>query len=502
VQVREDAEQAKSTGGMVALYPADPTPLVVDDGEPAADLHVTLAYLGPDVTGWSEDRVRQLVDLLGTVVDDHGGPIEAAVIGHATFRPDSDEPVAVHLVGDTDRLAPLHQRITDVLDAVLGDDLHEQHAPWIPHLTGKYGADAGVLSYAGPVVLDRVGLTLAGQSWSFPLVQPDVDGLAREAFAHGWAMSGGPMTDRVRAAAVLAIEHVREHGPTRAVLEATMRLGSLEGTWAQVMDRREGLYSKHIDAAVDAWRDLTDRADVEAEVATFRTRAPEGTDQATRDRRRAEAVAAAIALLHSRANPGDAAYQRLILTISDALREAEAEGWAGSIAVAAEQMGRTGFNFDLAFTDGLERIAANPGTGYGTADSVAADIVHGAVTDLANAFTAARKADTDAEIADAARAVIRAGRSVRMTLDHAMGKAFARGILQFFMAEQVGSVDFITVGDERVCAICLEAENGNPWTPQSVPQPALHPVCRCTLQPSTPITAVRSVDMDRYSGGS
>ena len=332
----------------------------------------------------------------------------------------------------------------------------------------------------------------------------DVDELARLSYAHGWALSGGPMTDRVRAGCVLAVEHVRHHGPTRAVLEATMRLGSLEGTWASVMDRREALYAKHTDDTLDAWRALIDSDGVDDAVDTYRTRAaptvPE-PDQQAKDRRRAEAIAAAIAFLYAHANPGDPHYQALILTVADAIRTAEAEGWAGAVAVAAEQLGHTGVNFDRAYTDALARVAANPGTAYGQAEGVVADIIRGGATDIAGVL-ARSDTETDAvDVADEVRAAIEAGRSPSLFLDQAMGAAFARGALAFFTSAGVPTVSFVTVGDDRVCAECDTLEAGSPYTLDQAPDPPIHPRCRCVLVSDDPIASVGSTDLDRYVDG-
>ena len=58
-----DADTA-DLGGMIALLPADPTPLVVDhpQADPADDIHVTLAYLGGDVSGWDAQRQARVDD--------------------------------------------------------------------------------------------------------------------------------------------------------------------------------------------------------------------------------------------------------------------------------------------------------------------------------------------------------------------------------------------------------------------------------------------------------
>lgn len=167
-----DAEQAKSSGGMVALYPTNGAALqmMVPGGEPPQDMHVTLCYLGEDVSDLGDPG--GLTRALGQIADSYTA-IDARVMGHATFNPDNGpegdmDPCAVYLISDSNQLAPLHQ---DVLAACSQEfATPTQHAPWIPHLTAGYGIDANQLSYTGPITFDRIGLKWAGNSHYYPLL--------------------------------------------------------------------------------------------------------------------------------------------------------------------------------------------------------------------------------------------------------------------------------------------------------------------------------------------
>lgn len=166
-----DAEQAKSTGGMVALYPRtdDALKMAVPGAEPPQDLHVTLAYLGEDVSSLGDPG--QLSLSLSQVADRYG-VIEARCMGHATFNPDNGpngdmDPCAVYLISDNDQLPDLHKDVLEAANQLVG--IATQHAPWIPHMTAGYGLTASQLSYTGPVVFDRISLKWAGQSHDFPL---------------------------------------------------------------------------------------------------------------------------------------------------------------------------------------------------------------------------------------------------------------------------------------------------------------------------------------------
>lgn len=167
-----NAEQSKSTGGMVALWPRTDyaEQLHVPGGEPVQDLHVTLCFLGEDVShlgdpGGVSRAIANIADSFSV--------INARIMGHATFNPDGGEdgekdPCAVYLVSDSDELPEIHKEVLDVCQAQL--NIPTQHAPWIPHLTAGYGLDANQLAYVGPVVFDRLGLSFAGTDHYYPLL--------------------------------------------------------------------------------------------------------------------------------------------------------------------------------------------------------------------------------------------------------------------------------------------------------------------------------------------
>ena len=68
---------------------------------------------------------------------------------------------------------------------------------------------------------------------------------ARTAYAQGWAASGGPMTGRVKAGCIAAVEHAIEHADDPHILEVMLHLGKLEGAWALIYQRREEQHRKH-----------------------------------------------------------------------------------------------------------------------------------------------------------------------------------------------------------------------------------------------------------------
>lgn len=167
-----DADEAKSSGGMVALYPRedDAANLAIPGGVPPEELHVTLAYVGEDVTGINPDPLPHAV----ANVTDSIAVITAYILGPALFNPDGGvdgdkDPCAVYLVSDSEQLPDVYDAM---LDAVTGavPDLPEQHVPWVPHITAGYDLPIEQLTYTGPVMFDRIGLAFAGDTHYFPLV--------------------------------------------------------------------------------------------------------------------------------------------------------------------------------------------------------------------------------------------------------------------------------------------------------------------------------------------
>lgn len=161
--IEADAEIAKRQGGMIALRLREPELLVVPDGEPVDDLHMTISFLGQDVTGMDPTPLLSLLD----EIQGHYGPIETSVFGYAAFNPDDPaNGCAVYLVQGTDDLEALQRAVRQATRELFPDS--GAHPVWIPHITAKYGLPCA-LNYQGPVVFDTITLDFAGQHFPFIL---------------------------------------------------------------------------------------------------------------------------------------------------------------------------------------------------------------------------------------------------------------------------------------------------------------------------------------------
>jgi hypothetical protein len=169
--------EPEHTGGMIALVPSEVDleriGTVSADAEPKEDLHLTLLYLGPDVTGWPADAGDTIAALL-MAASPGMAPVKARVMGHGLLNPDGgpdgdDDPCAVYLVGDSPEIT----KVRTWLSSVLADGPYPtpppQRDPMIPHITAGYGVPVDQLTFAGPVTFDRIRLALAGDVTDVPL---------------------------------------------------------------------------------------------------------------------------------------------------------------------------------------------------------------------------------------------------------------------------------------------------------------------------------------------
>lgn len=180
------------TGAMIALVPseADVQRLVVDGGEPADQLHLTVLYLG-EAAAIPEEARANLVAELQAWADGDGEVVEAHGFAVNVFNPGSDEPCVVLGVGGDD-LAEAGQRIRAVAENVLGMDgveIPDNHTPWVPHVTLAYLPDASpeeigvrvaeLTGRVGPISFDRIRVAYAGEVTDIPL-RADGDDEAEE----------------------------------------------------------------------------------------------------------------------------------------------------------------------------------------------------------------------------------------------------------------------------------------------------------------------------------
>lgn len=461
-----------SDGCMIALYPPIKLAeqLAVEGGLPAEDMHVTVAYLGAAADVDSEILREVVTDLAGRQ------PFTAQLAGLARFT-GGDKDVLVALV-DSPELEDLRR---DTLDALYerGIQVSRDHG-YTAHLSIAYldPDEAAPLDRleACPVEFKALSAVHGTDRTDTGLAHP-MASAAREAFAAGWALSGGPMTDRVRTACETAVNLATETADDPDVLRATIDLGKLEGMWALLFQRREEQQALHAAEVRKQWQQLITRDDIAAMVDRLRHQLGV-TEAFNLARLRADARAAAKAMLTALADV--TGFTALRIALRNAIAAGRAEGMVNAVAIAAERAGKVGLDWNIAFKDAyasmerLEDLWADAGGWLG-------QMIDGVAGDLGRTLADGLEAglDRDALIDAAAEVLTGDAEAVAFTVDWAMTTAADEGALSLYRSEGVLQIDIITAGDGRVCGACIGAESGSPWHIGEQPRMPLHPACRC-----------------------
>lgn len=311
------------------------------------------------------------------------------------------------------------------------------------------------------------------ESWSLELA-------ARAAYADGWARSGGPMTPRVKAGCVAAVAVALEHADDPHVLEVTLKLGSLEGTWALVFDRRDQLAAAHTAAVTAIWRQLI-HGHLRTAVRAFRHAAAltEATEKPDPNRFKAAALDAARVILGGLAI--DHAWDKLRRALRNAIAAGRAEGAVDAIAIAAERVGKIGLDWDIAFDDAY-RALGNLGDIWADTDGWLGRMLDRAAADLGRVLSdgAASGASYEDMVADALDALDSEDvGAVKFVVDWALNTGLARGALDLYAREGVQQVSWLTAADDRVCVTCLSYEEKSPYPISEFPAMPAHPWDRC-----------------------
>jgi HK97 family phage portal protein len=156
-------KQADHAGAMIALYPPleIASALAVADGEPTADLHLTLAYLGAAADLAETDRLEAIVEGFAAST----APLSGAVagVGHFDTGP---EPVT-YASADVPNLAAVRERLVEVL-ARGGFEPSAEHG-FTPHITLAYADVDPDLPSELPLEFTTLSLVLAGERSDFAL---------------------------------------------------------------------------------------------------------------------------------------------------------------------------------------------------------------------------------------------------------------------------------------------------------------------------------------------
>jgi hypothetical protein len=275
----------------------------------------------------------------------------------------------------------------------------------------------------------------------------------------------------------------------------TIHLGRLEGVWAVVYGRRERLLRRHRKAVAEAWDAATADLKPRSAVRAFRKAAAATPGTPARD----TATIAALVWL-------EAVYRSaaLVAALSSVISDGQAEGEADAIALAADRHGITGADTRKAFLAALALAQADPGLAERAREAVKA-LIGGAAYDVGRKL--ASMAAGDASEDDMAAAVQDAisgdqSRSVSANTDWTLHAAILAGAVGLYQRLSGGILlDWITAGDDRVCARCAGYEDNGPYSPDRVPGYP-HTGCRCitSVSRSTPLSHALASLIGAFTG--
>lgn len=150
----------EDTWGMVALAPANPEQLAVEGGDPAEELHITLFFLGDDVTVMNPAAVEAVQ--LGAARAAKSVPDVVSVAGVGMLG--DSEPKATVLFLNGAIISNAREALTAEMWDYGSEEFPPQFEPFIPHMTLGYGLDPNDFEHlvGQEILLDRVDVHLGG----------------------------------------------------------------------------------------------------------------------------------------------------------------------------------------------------------------------------------------------------------------------------------------------------------------------------------------------------
>lgn len=163
----------EQTGAMIALIPSelDAANLVLDGGETADQLHLTILYLGEAAA--YDTATRQAINDAVSEITMNQAAVTVSGFGIAFWNPNGDSPALVLNVGGSE-LESIHCSVCEEMEEVWAALIPEQHSPWVPHVCLAYNARptavSSALSKVGPITFDRIRVAFAGDYVDYPLM--------------------------------------------------------------------------------------------------------------------------------------------------------------------------------------------------------------------------------------------------------------------------------------------------------------------------------------------
>ncbi len=288
---------------------------------------------------------------------------------------------------------------------------------------------------------------------------------ASEAFAEGYALYGtGDLSDRAK----------RTYRFVSGMEDAQFvsLIGEQEGLYTSLYMRRDRLWMKY-DRKIQAWcHRFSLKIDFNGQLQ----------DAARGSYNRAEAAATLIQLFRSILHDEPELAADLRDLIRQAISDAQSEGITAAGALFAHHKGDQVPDLAQLKQDVAVNAKARQTSGVGNGVTVVLAGMAGDSLDAAH--NAALNNGNQQDQEDAAQNAIAAGTGSSFYLDGLVHQFYILAALATFDNQGVQYADFVTVGDDKVCATCDAYEVGSPYRLDDVPAPPVHAGCRCWVVPA------------------
>lgn len=135
--IKPIAKAADLEGGMLCIQVPDHIAkrIALPDGEPADQLHITLAYF-KNGSELSDEQREAIVQTAFSVIDEIQ-PFTIKLSGCGTFPKNEDDEVPLYVKVESPGLLAMRRKVAEALD-LAGIEYSKDHAEYKPHVTLKY----------------------------------------------------------------------------------------------------------------------------------------------------------------------------------------------------------------------------------------------------------------------------------------------------------------------------------------------------------------------------
>lgn len=297
----------------------------------------------------------------------------------------------------------------------------------------------------------------------------------REAFADGYALFSADLTPRGYGA-LAGLLRLAEAWDDDFIGFAEA-IGALEGLYATLWTRRDRLsllLQNDVEEWVEHFADVLDKDEIVRLVNSATQEASQEQHQDVREL----LVAYLTAVLANHEHEAQELHDLLLKNLTASF----AEGRVSGTALLAHRNGEAVDDLDDLYDSTFKVAKAHSDQFAESTNRAAGAAVGGIAGDIARHLTGSTA--NDSEKSKQVAIVVAAGVGAYVYSEFAAQGTYVDGQEATYSRSGVGSIDFLTVGDGRVCEECMGAEAGNPYELGMSPAPPLHVGCRCWLSPS------------------